>query len=121
MDQLTASIEHIRNGRLKALAISSKQRSAQLPNVPTFDELGVKGYEAATFTGIFAPVGVPPVVAEKLHAALKKAMANEAVRERYRSMGVEIMDMGQPEFAAYVRADYEKWRSLAREANISID
>ena len=121
MDQLTASIEHIRNGRLKALAISSKQRSAQLPNVPTFDELGVKGYEAATFTGIFAPAGVPPAVAEKLHAALKKAMANEAVRERYRSMGVEIMDMGQPEFAAYVRADFEKWRSLAREANIVIE
>ena len=121
MDQLTASIEHIRNGRIRALAISSKQRSAQLPNVPTLDELGVKGYEAATFTGIFAPAGVPPAVAEKLHAALKKAMANEAVRERYRSMGVEIMDMGQTEFAAYVRADFEKWRSLAREANIVIE
>ena len=83
--------------------------------------VGRRQDEAATFTGIFAPAGVPAAVAEKLHAALKKAMANEAVRERYRSMGVEIMDMGQPEFVAYVRADFEKWRQIAREANIVIE
>jgi tripartite-type tricarboxylate transporter receptor subunit TctC len=114
MDQLTASIGHIREGRIKPLAISSPKRSPLLPNVPTFDESGVKGYEAATFTGIFAPAGVSPEVVQKLSAALKKAMSNEGVRERYRAMGVEIMDMGQAEFAAYVRADLEKWKRVAR-------
>src|SRR4029450_5373171 len=58
MDQLTASIGHIRDGRIKATAISSAKRSPLLPNVPTLDEAGVKGYEAATFTGIFAPAGI---------------------------------------------------------------
>ena len=121
MDQLTASIGHIREGRIKPLAISSPKRSPLLPNVPTFDESGVKGYEAATFTGIFAPSGVSPEVVQKLSSALKKAMANEGVRERYRAMGVEIMDMGQAEFAAYVRADFEKWKRVAREGNIVIE
>ncbi|HLX79802.1 MAG TPA: tripartite tricarboxylate transporter substrate binding protein [Burkholderiales bacterium] len=121
MDQLTASIDHIRGGRLRALAVTSLARSSLLPNVPTLDELGVKGYEASTFTGIFAPAGTPPAVVERLHAALRKAMAVEIVRDRFRSMGVDLMDMSQPEFAAYVRADFEKWRQIAREGNISIE
>jgi len=121
MDQLTASLGHIRDGRIKALAVTSRTRSPLLPNVPTLDELGVTGFEASTWTGIFAPAGLPPAVAEKLGAALKKAMSIESVRERYRSMGVELIDMGQAEFAAYVRADYDKWRVLAKEGNIVIE
>ena len=121
MDQLTASIGHIRENRIRPLAISSRTRSPLLPEVPTLDELGVKGYEAATFTGIFVPTGTPQPVVEKLSAALRKAMSNESLRERYRGMGVEVMDMGQAEFAAYVRADYEKWRRVAREGNIVIE
>jgi len=121
MDQLTASIGHIRDGRIKVLAISSLKRSALLPNVPTLDEAGVKGYEASTFTGIFAPVGVPQSIIDKLSAALGKALAVESVRERYRGMGVDVMDMSQAEFAAYVRADYEKWQRVAREGNIVVE
>ena len=121
MDQLTASIGHIKEGRLRALAVTSRTRSPLLPNVPTLDELGVTGFEASTWTGIFGPAGMPPAVVEKLGSALKKAMSVESVRERYRSMGVELMDMGQAEFAAYVRADYEKWRVLAKEGNIVIE
>jgi len=121
MDQLTASIGHIREGRIRALAISSLKRSALLPNVPTLDEAGVKGYEASTFTGIFAPVSVPQSIIDKLSAALRKALAVESVRERYRGMGVDVMDMSQAEFAAYVRADYEKWQRVAREGNIVVE
>ena len=121
MDQLTASIGHIREGRIKALAISSAKRSPLLPNVPTLDEAGVKGYEAATFTGLFAPAGTPANILGKLHAALRKALSNEMVRERFRGMGVEIIELGQPEFAAYVRADYEKWLKVAREGNIVVE
>jgi len=121
MDQLTASIGHIREGRIKAIAISSAKRSPLLPNVPTLDEAGVKGYEALTFTGIFAPAGVPRNIIDRLHAGLRKALANPAVRERFGGMGVEIMDMGQDEFAAYVRADYAKWLKVAREGNIVVE
>src|SRR3954470_10294299 len=121
MDQLTASIGHIREGRIRALAISSAARSPLLPEVPTFDELGVKGYEATTFTGIFAPAGTPAPMVQKLSSALAKALSNPAVRERYRAMGVEVMDMSQPQFAAYVREDFQKWQKVAREGNISVE
>jgi tripartite-type tricarboxylate transporter receptor subunit TctC len=121
MDQLTASIGHIRDGRIKAIAISSRTRSPLLPNVPTFDESGVKGYEASTFTGIFAPSGVPPAVLDRLASSLKKALQVESVRERYRQMGVDLIEMSQPEFAAFVREDYEKWRRVAREGNIVVE
>jgi tripartite-type tricarboxylate transporter receptor subunit TctC len=121
MDQLTASIGHIKDGRIRAIAISSAKRSPLLPDVPTLDELGVKGYEAATFTGIFAPAGTPHAVVDKLSAALRKALANPAVRERYQGMGVEVMDMAQPQFASYVREDFQKWQKVAREGNIAVE
>jgi len=121
MDQLAASMGHVREGRIRGIAVSSKTRSALLPNVPTFEELGVKGYEADTFTGIFAPAGISAPIAQKLNSALRKAMSNEGVRERYRSMGVEVMDMSQADFTAYVRADYDKWRRVAREGNIVVE
>jgi tripartite-type tricarboxylate transporter receptor subunit TctC len=121
MDQLTASIGHIKEGRIRAVAISSLKRSPLLPEVPTLDELGVKGYEAATFTGIFAPAGTPSPVVQKLSAALRKALSVAAVRERYQAMGVEVMDMTQPQFATYVRADWDKWHKVARDGNISVE
>ena len=121
MDQLTASLGHIKEGRIRPLAISSRTRSPLMPNVPTLDELGVKGYEADTWTGIFAPASTPAPVVQKLSAALRKAMAIETVRERYRGMGVQVMEMTQAEFAAYVRADYDKWLKVARDGNIVVE
>jgi len=120
MDQLTASIDHIRGGRIKALGVTSLKRSPLLPNVPTLDEQGLTGFEAGTFTGLFAPAGTPPAVLDKLHTALEKALANETVRARFRTMGVEVMHMSRPEFATYVQSDYEKWLKIAHEANIVI-
>lgn len=120
MDQMTSSLEQIRSGRIKALGVTSLKRSPLLPNVPTLDEQGLKGFEAGTFTGLFAPAGTPPAVLDKLHAALQQALADETVRARYHSMGVEIMNMTRPEFAAYVQTDYQKWLKIAHEANIVI-
>jgi tripartite-type tricarboxylate transporter receptor subunit TctC len=114
-------LQHIKSGKLRALAVTTAKRATALPDVPTLDEAGVKGYEAATFTGLFAPAGIPKNTLEKLHAALRKALSNEAVRERFRGMGVEIIEMGQPEFAAYVGADYQKWLKVAREGNIVVE
>jgi tripartite-type tricarboxylate transporter receptor subunit TctC len=121
MDQLTASIGHIREGRIRALGISSLKRSPLLPEVPTLDEQGVQGYEAGTFTGLFVPAGTPAPIVAKLAAALDKARADPAVRDRYKALGVDMMDMTRAEFAAYVRSDYEKWVKVAREASISLD
>jgi len=121
VDQLSASIGHIREGRFRALAVTSKARSPQLPNVPTLQELGVKDFEVGTFTGIFGPAGMPAAVVARLHAAMRKALSVDSVRDKYRAMGVEVMDMSQADFAAYVRTDFEKWRQVARERNIVVE
>ena len=121
MDQLSASIGHIREGRIRAIAIASLKRSPDLPDVPTLDEAGVKGYEASTFTGLFAPAATPSPVVNTLASALRKATANDGVRSRFRAMGVEVMGMTREQFTAYVRADYEKWLKVAHEANIVIE
>ena len=121
MDQLSASIGHIREKRFKALAVTSRARAPQLPEVPTLQELGVPGYEVSTFTGLFAPANLPPAVPAKLAESLRKALSVPAVREKYAGMGVEVMDMPQPAFADFVRADYEKWRQVAREASIVVE
>ena len=121
IDQLTASIQYIRDGRMKALAMTSAKRSPQLPNVPTLMESGLPRFEATTFTGLFAPANLPKPVTDKLLAALKKSVADPKVRERFEAMGVEMQSMGMEEFSAFVKADYEKWRAVARDANISIE
>lgn len=121
IDQLTASIQHIREGRLKPLAVTTRKRSAQLPEVPTLAEMGVKDFDVSTFTGLFAPAGTPKPVLDKLSAALARVLAQPAVRERFASLGVDMIDSDARSFDAYVKKDYENWRAVAREANIVLE
>ena len=121
IDQLTASIGHIKDGRIKALAVTSRKRSSLMPEVPTLQELGVAGYDVTTFTGLFVPAATPRPVVDRLAAALTRALATASVRERFAALGVELIDMDQATFAAYVKRDFDNWRSVAREANILLD
>ena len=79
IDQLTASIGYIRDGRVKLLAVTGKRRSPVLPNVPTLDEAGLKGYEASTYIGVLAPAGTPKAVVSRLNAATVKLMKGNDV------------------------------------------
>jgi tripartite-type tricarboxylate transporter receptor subunit TctC len=121
MDQLTASIGHIRDGRIRALAVTTRKRSAQLPEVPTLFELGVADYEVSTFTGLIAPAGTPRPVLDRLGQALARTLGQPAVRERFAGLGVEIIDLDARAFEAEMRRDYEKWRAVARDAGISLE
>lgn len=121
MDQLTASMAHIKEGRLRALAVTTRKRSALLPEVPTLAELGLGDYEVSTFTGLFAPAGTPRPVLERLAAALARVLAQPAVRERFAALGVEMIEQDARAFEAYVKKDFENWRAVARDANISLE
>ena len=121
MDQLTASMQHIKEGRLRALAVTTKKRSTLLPEVPTLAELGLADYDVSTFTGLFAPAGTPRPVLDKLGAALARVLAQPAVRERFAALGVEMIETDAKTFEAYVKKDFENWRTVAREANLSLD
>ena len=110
-----------RAGKVRILSVNSATRIRSAPEIPTSIEAGLPGMVAQTTFGIFAPAGIPPAVLEKLASALRTAMARDDVRSRYRAMGVDVMQMSQPQFAAYVRTDYQKWQKVARDGNISVE
>jgi tripartite-type tricarboxylate transporter receptor subunit TctC len=108
--------EHIRSGRVRALAVTSRQRMGALPQVPTVAEAGVKGYEVSNWLGVLAPAGTPGDVIATLHAALGRAMATPALRRQLVALGIEPA-FGTPEaFAALIRAELPKWAAIVRRS-----
>ena len=121
MDQLTASIPHIKSGALIPLAQTGKTRSPLLPNVPTFEELGVKNFDMMTYTGLFGPKGIPQPVLDKLTLALKQTMERDSVKQRFDGLGVEIIPLDRAAFQEYVKNDFTTNKSLGKAANITLN
>lgn len=121
MDQLTASLQHIKSGALIPLAQTGKTRSPLLPNVPTFEELGVKDFDMMTYTGIFGPKGMPQPVVDKLTKALKDTLERDSVKERFNALGVEIIPLDRAAFQEYVKKDYTTNQEIGKAANIVIN
>ena len=120
-DQLSSSIGHIRDGRLNALAVASAKRSSVLPNVPTLDESGLKGYEATTFIGLAAPGATPKAVVSTLNAAMRKVMGTASVVERFRGLGTDPGASSPEEFSKTIRDELEKWRGVAKSAGLKFE
>jgi tripartite-type tricarboxylate transporter receptor subunit TctC len=111
----------IREGKLRALAVTSKTRTALAPDLPTMIEAGVPNYEVTTFFGLVAPAGTPGAIVGKLNAALNEALRTPEMRETILKIGA-IPAPGSPEeFAASIASDLEKWRALGELANIKIN
>lgn len=121
VDQLTSSIGHIRDGRVKILAVASTRRSPALPDVPTLAESGVPGVEASTFIGVLAPARTPRAVIAKLNAAMVKVMARPAVVDRLRALGTDPGSSSPAEFQAMIREGLEKWRGVAKSAGLRFE
>ena len=120
-DQLSASIGYIRDGRLRALAVASAKRASVLPNVPTLDESGLKGYEASTFIGVLAPANTPKPVVTRLNSAMLKVMDTAAVRDKFLGLGAEPGSSSPEEFAKLIADELAKWRDLAKRAGLKFD
>jgi tripartite-type tricarboxylate transporter receptor subunit TctC len=121
IDQLNSSLPYLRDGRIKAVAQLGSKRSALLPNVPTLAEQGVKGFDAVTYTGLFAPAGVPADVQHKLVEAVEAALKDPAVVKAFQDMGAERVSLSPEAFAAFVKADTTKWRTTAHDASITVE
>jgi tripartite-type tricarboxylate transporter receptor subunit TctC len=120
-DQLSASIGYVRDGRLRALAVASAKRATVLPNVPTLDESGLRGYEASTFIGVLAPAGTPKPVVTRLNAAMLKTMDTAAVRDKFLGLGAEPGSSSPEEFRKLIADELAKWRDVARKAGLKFD
>ena len=114
-----ALMGHIKAGRLKALAISSAQRSPLLPDLPTISEAGVPGYEYTSWNGIFAPKGTPRAVITKVHAATQKVLAEPDVKQHFANQGLSPLGSASPEdFGKFVRSDFARMEKLVKVAGI---
>ena len=121
VDQVASSIAHIRAGKLRPLAVTTDKRAAVMPEVPTFDEAGLKGYEASTYAALLAPAGTPKEVVARLNAATLKVLANPATKERFAQMGAEPAPMSPEQFGAYLKNDITKWRRVISESNVKVE
>ncbi len=114
-------LPHIKSGRLKALAVTGPTRDSNLPEVLTVREQGLPGLEAAGYQGLVAPAGVPREVIERISTELRRVLANPDVRAKFAAGGAEVMPRGATEFAAYVKAESERWSTLITQRGIKVE
>ena len=113
-----ALIPHIKSGRIRAVAIGSLKRFAAIPEVPTFDESGLKGYEAATWFGFLAPVKTPRDIITKLNVETGKVLASKEIRERYQVEGLEPQGGSPEDFAKFIRSEIDLYTRVVKAANL---
>ncbi|MBI4191361.1 MAG: tripartite tricarboxylate transporter substrate binding protein [Betaproteobacteria bacterium] len=115
---IPSALGHINGGKLKPLGVSTLKRSSALPNVPTIDESGLPGYDAASWYGLFAPAGVPRNALEVLNKEILKIMGKSDVRERFARDGFDPVGSNAGEFAQFIRAEIIKWEKVIKARGI---
>jgi tripartite-type tricarboxylate transporter receptor subunit TctC len=118
---LAAALPHIRGGRIRALAVTGTHRHSQLKDVPTLEEAGLKGFDAQQWYGIVGPAQMPPAIVRLLNEALAKVLAQPDFKDRLSAEAVELIPMSSEAFAAYIKADIERWTALAKERGIMLE
>ena len=115
---ISAGISHVKNGKPRALAVSSSKRSPALPEVPTTGEAGVQGADAPLWFGVWGPASMPAEVVRKINGDVRKALAEAAVKQRLANLGNDPMDMSPEEFARFVRSEISDYQRVVRAAGI---
>jgi tripartite-type tricarboxylate transporter receptor subunit TctC len=120
-DSVPASAGAVRDGRLRALGVTTKNRIAPFPDLPTIAEAGVPGYEISTWYGIWAPVRTPSAIINRLQQAVAAAARNPETRARFDALGAEPVADSPEDYARFVRAEFDRWGKLVRDARIKLD
>ena len=120
-DSVPASAGAVRDGRLRALGVTTKSRIAPFPDLPTIAEAGVPGYEISTWYGIWAPARTPPAIIARLQQAVATAARNPETRARFDALGAAPVADSPEDYARFVRAEYDRWGKLVRDARIKLD
>ena len=120
-DTMPPVLEHIKAGKLRGLGISTPKRLAQLPDVPTFAEEGLVGFEILNWYGVMAPAATPRDIVAKLSADINKAMRESDVKTRLEQVGTQLREMSPEEFGTFMRAELVKYAKLVKDANIRLE
>ncbi len=113
-----AALPHVRAGKLRAIAVSSAQRNALYPDVPTIAESGYRGFEALSWSGMSVAKGTPQPIVDKLEAAIAQAMKTDAIRQRMSSVGFVIPEQGSKPYTAFVQKEIDMWSRVIKTAGI---
>jgi tripartite-type tricarboxylate transporter receptor subunit TctC len=108
----------LKEGKLRGLAVTAAKRSAAMPNIPTLNEIGVKGQEAETMTGVFVPAGTPKPIVDKLQKEFAAVVNDPDIKAKLLQAGVEAEGNSQADFAAYIKAEVAKWKKVIEDAKI---
>ena len=111
----------LKNGQVRALAVTTLKRTAILPDIPTMDEAGLPGFEATTWHGLVAPAGTPPAVIDTLHRAVVETLKDPDVRQKLAALGVDIAPDSPDEFAAYIKAEIPKWAAIIKASGAHME
>lgn len=120
-DSITGVIQHVKAGKLRALGVTSLKRSPAVPDIPTLDEAGVKGFEATAWFGLYGPANMKPEVVTKINADVREVLNTSKMKALFQEQGAEPGTRTQPEFAAFVNAEIDKWAKVIAAANVKLE
>ena len=121
LENIPSTLPFAKSGKLRALALSGLKRSPLVPDLPTLDEAGLKGYEIVGWNGLFAPAGTQRNIIDHLHRETVKALAQPDVKERLATLGAEGVGNSPEEFRAFVKAEIAKWARVVKEAGLKVE
>ena len=120
-DTISPVLQHIKSGKLRALAVTTAKRSSALPDVPTLDEAGLKGFDIGTWFGVLAPVATPKDVAARLNAEMVKVIQSPDFRKRMDEIGAEPIGNSAEQMAQQIKVETEKFAKLVKDAKVTIE
>jgi tripartite-type tricarboxylate transporter receptor subunit TctC len=120
-DTITPVLQHIKSGKLRALAVTTAKRSSALPDVPTLDEAGLKGFDIGTWFGVLAPVATPKDIVARLNAEMVKVIQSPDFRKRMEEIGAEPVGNSTDQMAQLIKADTDKFAKLVKDAKVTIE
>jgi tripartite-type tricarboxylate transporter receptor subunit TctC len=121
-DNLPSSINFIKSGKLKALAVTSAKRSTAFPDLPTIAEAAnLPGYEATSWFGVLAPANLPPELLNTISREVIKAIQSPSVREKYTAMGAEAVGNTPAQFGVYINKEIAKWTKVVKDSGAKVD
>lgn len=120
-DNLPSSLPHVRSGKLRALAVTSAERSTALPNVPTMIESGFAGFNVTSWTGVLAPAKTSPDIVNTLNAAIGKVLDSAEVRQQLEALGAVGMKQTPAAFGAFIKTDVDQWAKVVKASGVTVD
>ena len=121
MSSVPTLLGQVRNGKLRAIVLTSAKRSDQLPGTPTLEESGYKGFESVTWFGLLAPAGTPAAIVQQLNKAINLALQQPDVAEKLRSEGGEVLGGSTEKFDQLLRAELPRWAKTVKASGVSLD